>query len=398
MALLAGCRGRGASPDAAPSDVATRDQGALWDVGIAASDAATDAVAPDAGASRRVLLTLTGDLVLSPPVVHQAEVHREGGRLGWVLGPVASFLRPHAIAVASLRGSLGAPQTLAGARPGRWGAPQEYARDLARVGFDALDVASERALDLGPGGVSDTLAALRGAGVQALGACAAADHPCPAVVLERGGLRVALLGYNASGRGLEPDAEGRPRVEALGSEEDPRHLLDTVRAARDQADVVVLSLTHATERGRAWDATRRGWATAALEAGADVVVCHGSDRLGPVERVATPRGDGVLAWSLGALVSSHGGGWHPGIGEASIAQSPWVYDPTLRESALLHVTFTRGDDGRLAVTGLYANVLWLSHQGGELQVVPLRGVDERVRALRLPVVQAALGGGVRARP
>jgi poly-gamma-glutamate synthesis protein (capsule biosynthesis protein) len=359
---------------------------------------AVDGAVVDARGARRVLLTLAGDVLLSPPVVHQAEAHREGGRLGWVLGPLASFLRPQALSVASLRGPLGSRATLAARGAGRWGAPAEFARDLGRVGLDVLDVSSERALDLGPQGVEDTLAALRGAGVRPLGACMGGPDACPPVVQTLGGVRVALLGFNASGRGLRFAPEGAPRVESLASGAAPAALLDAVRGARTVADVVLLSLTHATERDRAWDAERRGWVTAALEAGADVVVCHGRDRLGPVERVSTPRGEGVIAWSLGALVSSHGGGWHVGIGPSSVAQNPWVYDPSLRESALLHVTFGLGDDGRLAVTGLYANVLWLSHQGGELQVVPLRSVDERVRALRLSSAQTALGGQVRVRP
>ncbi|MDB4927917.1 MAG: hypothetical protein JWM10_401, partial [Myxococcaceae bacterium] len=138
---LAACRGT-PSPDAAVArDVLAVDAGV--DVPIdAPADAPVDAGAP----ANRVVVTLTGDIMLHRGVMESFADHAEQGAVAWTLGWLASFIAPREVALTWLDSPLtdahrppftGAPPALgvprALARP--------IARDLARVGLDGVCLA-----------------------------------------------------------------------------------------------------------------------------------------------------------------------------------------------------------------------------------------------------------------
>lgn len=345
--------------------------------------------------ARRATVTLGGDLVLTAPVLREAMSRRESGRLVALLGPVAPLLAFQTIAFANLRTPLGSPATLQRASGG---APVEMARDLARIGFDVLQVANDRIGDLGAPGLRDTLDALRGADVLAPGLHDGDEGPFAPVVVEREGVRVAFVSATTRLRRDpgEPRGEHEPRIARLL--DDPTELLGAVTAARSVADLVVVGVHWSRERYAPVADSQRTLAASLVGAGADLVVGFGQPTLGPVVRVPSPRGEALVAYSMGTLLSHYGQAWHRGTTPAQIAQSPWVYDPGYRDGVMLHVSFDLSDAPRVRVSRVIANAVWTSHLEGQIRVVPMRGVDERVSTDRMRAISAALGSAVRVRP
>jgi poly-gamma-glutamate capsule biosynthesis protein CapA/YwtB (metallophosphatase superfamily) len=173
----------------------------------------------------------------------------------------------------------GAPRALAGA---------------ARAGIDIASVANNHSLDYGTDAFLDTLAHARRAGIRPVGGgadLAAARRP---VVVVRGGLRIAVLGYSDV-RPLGFDAaEGQPGA----ARADTTWIAEDVARARRRADTVVVYFHWGTELATKPDPRQRAFAEAALGAGASVVLGAHPHVLQPLER----RGRQVVAWSLGNFV------------------------------------------------------------------------------------------------
>jgi poly-gamma-glutamate capsule biosynthesis protein CapA/YwtB (metallophosphatase superfamily) len=164
-------------------------------------------------------------------------------------------------------------------------------------GFDVVSLASNHAMDWGEEALLDTVALLRGKGMHVIGAGKNLEESRRPAVVEKNGVKVAFLAYcsilqtgYAAGRdkaGIAPlrahtyyesfdyQAGVPPRVVTVPYEEDLAGLVEDVKAAKQAADVVVLSLhwgIHFIPRLIAdYQVTV---ANAAFRAGADLILGH----------------------------------------------------------------------------------------------------------------------------
>ena len=174
----------------------------------------------------------------------------------------------------------------------------EVATTLRRVGFDAVSVGGNHALDFGVIALGDTLAALRDAGIKPCGTGANLEAARAPALIEARGRRVAVLSYcsilpvgYAAERAragcaplrafthfhhVEPDQPGTPpRVLTFADPVDLDALLEDVRTARKQAEIVLLSIHWGLHFTRATLADyQRVVAHAAIDAGAHAVLGH----------------------------------------------------------------------------------------------------------------------------
>lgn len=393
VALL-GCRGS-ARPDAA----VTLDVPRVDVVAEAAVDAPIDAPVDVPAPSRRVVVTLAGDIMLHRGVLEHFDDHAPQGGLAWALSWIASLLSPREVAVAWLDSPLtdalrppfaGAPPALGTTRAiGR-----TVARDLARIGLDGVCLATHHAYDQMGDGLTETAAALRGAGLGVAGAGGSDEAAWTPWVTERDGMRVAFLCFAQRVQ----RAPGRNEAHAVVAQSlDGARAIAAVTAARAVADVVVAGVQWNRAPYRPLGDDQRALARQLVEAGADVVVGTGMVTQGRVERVTSPRGDAVIAWSMGSLLSNYGAQWR-GLNNPSPAIERLLVDPATRDVALMRAQFERLDDGRLSLVTLTANALWMQHGEDGVRVVPLRGVtDTDLRRLRARAVAEALGPAVRVR-
>ncbi|WP_338446401.1 CapA family protein [Pelagerythrobacter marensis] len=231
--------------------------------------------------SNILTIALTGDLVLDEP---------EPGH--WLSG-IAPALHaadigmghlevPHTQCSAELQGDVPAP-----------GAPPEHLDALARSGFDMVSLAGNHIADCGAEGIAETIARLDNLGIAHAGAGANLAMARAPAIVERRGLRVALLSYNCVGPEAAWAARGRAGCAYLRIETDdgapvsparklgsmaadvPAILESDIGAARRQADFVIVALHKGIVHTPALLAPYEiPVARAAIDAGADAVAGH----------------------------------------------------------------------------------------------------------------------------
>ena len=214
---------------------------------------------------------------------------------------VADALRQADIAFANLE----APITEGGVPANKdyvFRAPASAAESLAAAGIDVVSLANNHALDYGPEGLSDTMAALQSSGIVYVGAGpdeAAARRP--AIVTVKG-LRLAFLSYvntpddSVSGFSVASTAATVDRAGVAWAT--PEAVAQDVAQAARQADIVIVSLHTGFEYREAPNALQLQLAHAAIDAGASLVLGHHPHVLQGIEEYK----GGLIAYSLGNFV------------------------------------------------------------------------------------------------
>ncbi|OGI58932.1 MAG: hypothetical protein A2809_00130 [Candidatus Muproteobacteria bacterium RIFCSPHIGHO2_01_FULL_61_200] len=169
--------------------------------------------------------------------------------------------------------------------------PDQVAPALARAGFNIVSLANNHTLDYGPEGLEDTRAALDKAGIRYAGAGRNVTEARQPVYMMADGTSVAFLAYTLTFPEEFWAGPDRPGT-AFGHE---RFVREDVAAAREKADIVVVSF-HWGQEGKT---ERRDYqvqlAHAAIDAGASAVLGHHPHILQGVERYK----HGVILYSLG---------------------------------------------------------------------------------------------------
>jgi poly-gamma-glutamate synthesis protein (capsule biosynthesis protein) len=359
-------------------------------------------VAPvvDAGRPRRVVVTLTGDVVLHRAVLETLTRHRANGGFAWSLNWLTGLITPREVALTTLSSPLtDAHRVLYSGAPPVLGAPREQVRemvrDLRRVGIDGVCLASQHAYDQMGDGLVETAEALRGGSLGVAGTGASADDAWKPWIAEREGIRVAWLCFTQ--RVLQGIGRNNAGAAAAISDDGAR-ALEAVTAARNEADVVVVGVQWYRAAFRPLSADQRALARNLVEAGADVVVGSGAVAPGVVERTRSPRGDAVILWSVGTLFSNYGSLWRGRRNPAPTHLDRTSWDPSARDVALVRAQFDLSNPERLSIVTLTANGLWTQHSSEGVRLLPLRSItDYDLREDRARALGAALGPEVRLR-
>ncbi|HUG56205.1 MAG TPA: CapA family protein, partial [Candidatus Limnocylindrales bacterium] len=176
---------------------------------------------------------------------------------------------------------------------------ERYAAAVADAGFHVLSLAGNHSGDAGPDGVLDSMRALDSVDIQHFGAgpdAAAAARP---LVIQRGEVRIAFLGYGDVPPVDYGATETRPGHNRLEHDDAAyARVREAVAAARRLADVVIV-MPH---WGIEYEARPRPWiveaARAMVEAGADVIIGDHPHWVQPIE---VDRG-AFIAYSVGNFV------------------------------------------------------------------------------------------------
>ncbi len=203
-------------------------------------------------------------------------------------------------------GNLESPLTVRPVlRPGpyRFTAVPEAAAALQRAGFTALSLANNHALDAGPAGLADSVAALRQHGPAALGVTGDAAGCCQPLLVEQSGLRLAVFAANAV---VDP-ADQPDEAAGWGRAVLDEQLLAEITAAAAANDLVIV-LPHWGEEYQAEpSAAQREWAGRLAAAGADVIVGSHPHVLQPIEWIERAGRRTLVAYSLGNFVFDQSG-------------------------------------------------------------------------------------------
>lgn len=354
---------------------------------------------PAAAPVRAVTIGAGGDVLVHLKVARSALEHEDEGGFEHVFGELREVVGDDEIAFVNLETPLSERVPAETGDPPVLGAPASVASALAAAGIDVASVANNHSYDQTALGMEDTLRALSAARVRAVGAGPSEEEAPGPVVVEQGGVRVAFLAFTERiNRGpVARDTSARvPRFE--------RELAARALArAREQADVVVVSMHWSHDFVESPRLAQRALARWLVERGADVILGHGPHVLQEVERLESARGDAVCAYSLGNLVSNQGLRYAPGR-RIPAGLHPAVVRPETRDGAWLRVRLVL-DGERMRIERLEAVPLWTHNNYVrvarreeprlDIRVRPLRAVDPAVRDERRPVIERALGAAVR---
>ncbi len=169
--------------------------------------------------------------------------------------------------------------------------PDKVSAALKSAGFGVVTLANNHTLDYGPEGLKQTLEALDAADIRYVGAGMDLAAARRAAIVTVQGQRVAFLGYSVT----LPDtfyAGARKPGTAFGHE---AHVRADVQAARQQADIVIVSFHWGQEGKTELREYQTRLGRAAIDAGAQAVLGHHPHILQAVEYYQ----GGVILYSLG---------------------------------------------------------------------------------------------------
>jgi len=267
---------------------------------------------PEARPEGEAVLVFLGDVV--PGRSMEAQLARYGPAYPWA--GLGLLLRQADLAVANLESVLttqGQPLS----KPYVIRAHPKWIQTLVEAGFDLVSLANNHALDYGQAGLDETLRTLHGAGIASVGAgcwtstgegsqpTADLSDSCqigkPAILILNG-VRIAVLGYAGAYWNDSPDMPASDQIAWA----EPARVQAEVRAARDQADVVIVLLHAGVEYAAKPSPNQVAVAHAAIDAGADLVVGHHPHVTQTVERYDSPGSEdgrhGLIVYSLGNAV------------------------------------------------------------------------------------------------
>lgn len=171
---------------------------------------------------------------------------------------------------------------------------------LREARIDVCNLANNHTLDFGVSGLIETVEALDSVGIHHVGAGRTAEEARAPVAVERLGVTVGVLGYtdNMPEWAAERD---RPGTRVIDVENDVPSVAADVRALRERADVVIVSLHWGPNmRMRPSQAFQR-LAHAVIDAGAAVLHGHSAHVFQGIE----VRGSGVILYDTGDFIDDY---------------------------------------------------------------------------------------------
>ena len=238
-----------------------------------------------------------------------------GNHGGWdfLFANVADVLREADFSFVNLETPI-APSHSHGSKPFRFDAPINLLQALNFSGVKIVSFANNHVFDQGYAGFGETQDRLREQGLLFTGAGSTAEAAWKPVILEKNGIKVGWLGMTRwLNGGRNPEKEGDPHVaffpypgESLGATGlDESAVLEAIKAARTQCDLLVISIHWGVEYATAPNAKDVDIAHDMLEAGASAVIGHHPHVLQPIETYLThDERNTVIVYSLGNFISN----------------------------------------------------------------------------------------------
>jgi hypothetical protein len=262
----------------------------------------------------RVTFAVAGDVIPHEPVRAAAEA-AGGGAEGWgtLLTSVSDVFEGADFGFVNLETPI-APAHSKGSKPFMFDGPVALPEALKANGIKIVSFANNHVMDQGWAGFAESREHLRESGLQFVGSGDTSAQTWQPLVVEANGIKVGWLGMTRWLNGnRNPDKDDQPQVnffpypgEAGGAPgADEAKVLEAVKAARAQCDLLVVSIHWGTEYAPAPRPEDVDLAHKVLDAGASVIVGHHPHVLQPIETYSAADGRmAVIFYSLGNFLSN----------------------------------------------------------------------------------------------
>lgn len=179
--------------------------------------------------------------------------------------------------------------------------PQDMGKTLVDLGFDIVNIASNHMLDMRAAGLASTIDFWKTQDVTMIGGYENRQDYDTVRIFEYNGIKIALLSYTYGTNGVTLNA-GSDLVIPYINETDIRR---QVTAAKEQADLVFVSMHWGTDSSLTVDNSQKKYANLLAELEVDVVIGHHSHTLQDMEWKTSASGHRTLViYSLGNLLHS----------------------------------------------------------------------------------------------
>lgn len=286
------------------------------------------------------------------------------GEAGYDYRPCFQFLKPYFMDADLVIGNL--EVTLAGppykGYP-QFSSPDELADALREAGFDILVNANNHALDRRLGGLERTLEQLDQRGILHTGTFAnpAQRSTYYPLVVEKNGIRLALLNYTYGTNGLKV-----PPPAMVNRIDTAQIRLDLLKASTAQPDFILVTIHWGNEYQRTENRTQRELAGFLFHHGADAIIGSHPHVVQPIR--GEEKGN-LVVYSLGNFISNQRNRYRDGgitfelelvkgaegIRIENHAYLPvWVYKPITKQGALFTLVPAAADPEALQPYSLSA--------------------------------------------
>ncbi len=184
-----------------------------------------------------------------------------------------------------------------------FGTPAEMADSLTKVGFDVVCHASNHTLDKGTTGIEDTLTAwAKHPEVTVLGIHGSQEDYDKITVVEKNGIKIALLDYTYGLNGYVPEEEYY--VDLL-DEDHKERIAAQLEEAATMSDITVVFMHDGTEDQFIPDEDQKSWAQFFADHGVGLIIGTHPHVVEPVDVITGVSGNKMpIFYSLGNFVSS----------------------------------------------------------------------------------------------
>ena len=181
----------------------------------------------------------------------------------------------------------------------RFNSPRELGDAVVDAGFNIVGLANNHMLDKGESGLLATLDYWENQPVTAIGAYRAESDFEDIEVVEKDGIRIALLAFTYGTNGLKLPAGSETYIPYLGSELVARK----VREAEELADLTVVSIHWGYENTFKPNEQQKEIAAVIHENGGDVIIGHHPHCIQPIEWLGEGESRTLCVYSLGNFMS-----------------------------------------------------------------------------------------------
>ena len=178
--------------------------------------------------------------------------------------------------------------------------PQELGYDLVELGFDVVNIANNHMLDRGGAGLKSTIEFWKSLDTVMIGGNLDHDDYDSVEIIERNGIRVALLSYCEMTNGLTIGADYDVWIPYL-DREDIKRQCDSVK---DKCDLILCSVHWGEEYVFTPTEEEKTWAKYMADCGVDVIIGTHPHVIQPIEWIEGEGGNKTLCvYSLGNFMA-----------------------------------------------------------------------------------------------
>ncbi len=244
-------------------------------------------------------LRAVGDILIHARVYNKALTGPQQYDFTPMLENVKPFLDGADITIANQETMIGGTEIGLSTYP-QFNSPVEIGTALKEAGVDLVTIANNHTLDRGEKAIMNALDHWDAINMAYTGSYRSEEDRSEIRILEKNGIEFSFLCYTYGTNGI-PVPESKPYLVNLI---DADLIKTEVEKAKQQSDVVVLSLHFGTEYERLPNEQQKYLAHEAASAGADIIIGHHPHVLQPPEWIERPDGKRTFViYSLGNFLS-----------------------------------------------------------------------------------------------